>query len=86
MRHAMLTTIDNPFNPFERFDDWFNYDRDKGYDSCQYLARIAVTSDELSEVDQALAVERAVDEIVDMNVLGLYKKVVTETEDLYETK
>ena len=43
----MLTTIDNPFNPFDQFDEWFAYDVSKGYHTCSYLARIAKTSDEI---------------------------------------
>lgn len=36
-----LTTFDNPFDPFERFSDWFLFDVGKGYNTCSYLARIA---------------------------------------------
>jgi hypothetical protein len=75
MKISMLTTIDNPFDPFKQFDEWFTFDVSKGYHTCAYLARIAKTSDELSEQDEALAIESAIDEIVDMNILGLYKKV-----------
>jgi hypothetical protein len=75
---AMITTVDNPFDPFEDFDNWYAYDRDMGYHSCEYLSRIAVTSDELSEEDQAKAIEEAVDEIVKYNILGVYKKVVID--------
>ena len=44
-----LTTIDNPFNPFEDFTSWFLFDCEKGYNTCCYLAKIAKTSDSLSE-------------------------------------
>ena len=46
---TMLTTIDNPFNPFKDFDSWFLFDVEKGYNSCAYLARIAKTSNEFTE-------------------------------------
>ena len=71
----MLTTIDNPFNPFTDYDRWDAYDRDMGYDTSSFLARIAITSSELSEADQDVALENAIDEIVRENVLGLYTKV-----------
>ena len=45
----MLTTKDNPFDPFEQFDSWFMFDVEKGYYSCSRLARIAVFSDDMTE-------------------------------------
>lgn len=75
LQQSRLTTIDNPFDPFEEFDDWLQFDEDSGYHTNAYLARIALTSDKLSRADQQLMIDRAIDEIVDMNVLGVYKKV-----------
>jgi hypothetical protein len=77
-REAMLTTIDNPFNPFEDFDSWYQYDESHGYSTCGYLARIAKSSDDISIAEQLLAIEFAIDEIVRLNLLGLYKKVVKD--------
>ena len=71
----MLTTIDNPYDPFEQFDEWFAYDTQQGYNSCSLLERITKSSDEISEFDKALEVEAAIDEIVVENVNGLFKKV-----------
>lgn len=71
-----ITTEDNPFDPLADFDNWFNYDEEKGYHTCAYLARVAVTSNGLSDLDNDLAVEAAIDEIIDFNLLGNYKKVV----------
>lgn len=70
-----LTTTDNPFDPFTQFDKWFAFDEAKGYHSCSYLARIARTSDEFSKEDQQKEIERAIDEIVSLNLNGKYKKV-----------
>ena len=78
VRRAMLTTSDNPFNPFKEFDLWFAFDSLNNYNSCSYLARIAKTSDDLSEIDNELAIEQAVNEIVELNINGLYVKVVNE--------
>lgn len=72
---VFLTTLDNPFNPFEQFDQWYAFDTQKGYNTCNYLARIARSSDELSDADEDRVVEEAIDEIVEINVLGIYKKV-----------
>lgn len=71
----MLSTIDNPFDPFTQWDAWRRYDEDMKYFTCNYLARIAKTSDDLSDADNEFAIENAINEIVNLNVLGVYKKV-----------
>jgi hypothetical protein len=71
----MLSTVDNPFNPFTQFDDWQAYDERHGYYSCNYLARIAFTSDALSDDENDRIIEDAIDEIVKTNPLGIYRKV-----------
>jgi hypothetical protein len=75
----MLTTEDNPFDPFENFDEWFAFDTQKGYNTCSYLARIANISPEMSPEEEELEVERAIDEILEFNLLGNYKKVYPKT-------
>lgn len=74
----MLTTTDNPYNPFDDYDQWYAFDSRQGYHTPSYLSRIVVTSNELSEVDQALDIENAINEIVKENILGLYQKVTRE--------
>lgn len=71
----MLTTVDNPFDPFTRFDEWNAYDIRMGYNTSSFLDRVAYVSDELSEADQLLAIQTAIDEIVQENVSGMWKKV-----------
>jgi hypothetical protein len=71
----MLTTVDNPFDPFTRFDEWLAYDTLMGYYTPSFLARVAYTSDELSEPDQELALQNAIDYIVQENVSGMWRKV-----------
>ena len=74
MAKCMLTTFDKPFDPFDQFDQWFMFDNDHGYCSCQYLARIARTSDALSEKENDEQVERAIDEIIKLDPFNIYKK------------
>ena len=75
MIQSMLTTTDNPYDPFDDYDEWYAYDNSKGYNTPGLLARITITSDELSEPDQYLAIDQAIDEIVLENVSGIFKKV-----------
>lgn len=74
-KSCMLTTFDNPFDPFEQFTSWFLFDTEKGYNSCSYLARIARTSDQFTEEENDKEVERAIDEIIKYDFRNIYKKV-----------
>lgn len=74
----MLTTVDNPFDPFTRFNEWLAYDIQKGYNTASFLARVCVLSDDLSEADQHLAIQLAIDEIVQENVSGMWRKITRE--------
>lgn len=78
-KECMLTTFDNPFNPFEQFTSWFLFDVEKGYNSCAYLGRIARISDSLSDEENNLEVERAIDEIIKYDFMNIYKKVTPDT-------
>lgn len=79
-RKAMITTYDNPYDPFDQFKQWFLYDVGKGYNSSAYLARIARTSDALSDQENNEIIENAIDEIVKYDLFNIYKKVVREIE------
>lgn len=74
----MLSTIDNPFNPFSDFDQWLRFDSDKGYKSCELLAKVAKTSMGLPDELNSIEIERAIDTIVEVNPNGLYIKVLKD--------
>jgi len=81
----MLTTVDNPFNPFTSFDEWFAYDTRMGYNTSSFLDRVVNLSSEVSDTDQALAIQTAIDEIVQENVSGMWRKVSRNSfSNLYE--
>ena len=71
-----ITTIDNPFDPIDQFDEWFAFDNAKGYGTCSYLARVAKTNDSFPEEMQVEETERAIDEIIANDFMHIYKKVV----------
>ena len=70
----MLSTVDNPYDPWEQWNEWLAFDTIKGYHTSDYLARVVSLSDEISEADQELAINSAIEEIVRINPLGIYKK------------
>jgi hypothetical protein len=71
----MLTTVDNPYNPFIQFDEWLQYDERSGYYTTQYLARLTISSGDLSDADQSNAIEYAIDEAIRENINGMYRKI-----------
>ena len=72
---SMLTTVDNPFDPFEQFTSWFMFDVEKGYYSCNKLARIVQLSDDMTQKEIDEEIERAIDEIIKYDDADLYIKV-----------
>ena len=75
MAECRLTTFDNPYDPFKQFNSWFLFDIEKGYNSCGYLARIARTTDQMSDTENEEEIERAIDEIIQYDFMNIYKKV-----------
>lgn len=78
IRDCKLTTIDNPFDPFDDFDSWFQFDCEHDYNSCSRLDRIAKITDDMSSVEVDREIERAIDEIIFYDPIGIYKKVIRE--------
>jgi hypothetical protein len=77
MAEAMLSLVSNPYDPFTEYDLWLKFDHHEGFDTAGLLARVVSTSDALSQPDQDLAVEQAIDGIVENpSFAGMYKKVL----------
>lgn len=73
-----LTTEDNPYDPFDEFEEWFKFDVSQGYHTCAYLARVTTTSTDLTEADQLEATNEAIEEILKLNLTGNYQVVERE--------
>ncbi len=80
MTVCALTTIDNPFDPIDDYDKWYAFDVSHGYNSSEYLARVASTSQYLTAEQNENEIELAIDEILELNPLPIYKKVKKEIE------
>lgn len=86
VHNCMLTTIDNPFDPFEDFTSWNLFDIEKGYNTNSYLARIAKVTDDMTQQEEAAAIENAIDEIIKYNPLAIYKKVWSKSDENINVK
>lgn len=71
----MLSTKDNPYNPFTEWKDWLLYDVENGWNSCGTLARMAKTSNSLTEEENKEEIERAIDRIIELDPLQMHIKV-----------
>ena len=78
-REVTVTTIDNPFNPFDDFNSWFMFDTEKGYYTSSKLARLTKLEDNMTQKEENEEVERAVDELISIDPLDIYIKVVRES-------
>lgn len=84
MAQCMLSTSDNPYNPFEDFDAWYAYDealaRKEGRASCcSYLAKMSLESDDVSEKEDEEINEMVIDDIIALNLGGKFIKVTKNT-------
>lgn len=71
----MLSTIDNPFNPKEEYAKWQTWDRENGYDTESFVARL-IQMDEEYDVEDDLKLNdiesRVIQDILEHDVLGVY--------------
>ena len=72
----MLTTFDNPYDPFDEFTLWLMFDKEKGYNSCEHLARIVqpLLSEDLSDKEIDVITNAAIDAIIKDDFMNIYKK------------
>mgnify|MGYP001193043896 CR=1 FL=1 len=78
VKRHMLTTFDNPYHPFTHFKEWYVFDTLHGYNTSSLLGRISTSSDEMSEADQLFANETAIDEVLEHDVEGVYRKIAAD--------
>ncbi len=79
-RIVMITTSDNPYDPFTQFTDWLNYDMTHSYNTCGLLARFYDEDSDASDEEKEIAKEDAIDRIIKNDFQNLYIKVVKEVE------
>lgn len=80
-RDYMLTTRDNPYDPWKQWDEWLAFDIEKGYGTCEYLARVAITSPDMTDEENSAEISRAIDEIIGYDVIGLYTRAYAPDDD-----
>ena len=75
----MITTLDNPYNPFDSFDKWYSFDTSNGYNTCELLARLSPDSyADTAMLMYDVYVSEAEKLVLDMNPTGNYVKITRE--------
>ena len=74
-RRVNITTVDNPYDPFDDFDHWFQFDTEKGYYTSSALARLTNLRNDMSEAEEAEEIERAIDRLIEIDPFDMYIKV-----------
>lgn len=74
-KKVAITTIDNPFDPIEDFDHWFEFDLEKGYNTCGKLARFTHVDDTMTDEEKINEVERGIDRLIQLDPIDIYKKI-----------
>ena len=81
----MLTTVDNPFDPFDDFISWRMYDIKKSSEvgllpCCEYVAKMSEITDDMNQKERNTEIERVIDDIIKYNTVRAFKKVQKEFE------
>ena len=82
----MLTTLDNPFDPFEDFTQWFMYDCEKGHNTASRLARLVNINSEMTQKEVDEEMERAIDFIMKYDLEDKYIKIQENSAKVAETQ
>lgn len=76
-----ITTVDNPFNPFEDFASWYDFDMEKGYCSCQRVARLANITDDMTDIEEEEEIERATRRLVEIDPLDIFQLYIIRVKE-----
>lgn len=84
MSKYSLSTIDNPYSPFDDFKKWYSYDvlcskpiLELGMTQgcCERLAMLAYTSDQFTDEENDEIIEEAIDDIILNDIFNVYVKL-----------
>ena len=74
----MLTTFDNPFNPFVDFSSWYMFDCEKDHNTSSRLARIMNIDSEMTQKEIEEERNRAMNLIVEYDLEDTFFKGTEE--------
>ena len=81
IKQHRLTTIDNPYDPFDQFEEWFQYDVQHSYNCCGLVALLAETSDSMTEQEKDSILFEGMKQLIETDPLNQYTIVEREVSD-----
>lgn len=77
---CMISTKDNPFDPFDDFEAWLMFDKEKGYNSSERVARLAHFTEDMTEEESDKEFERAMDRLIEIDPFDIFIKIRRKSE------
>lgn len=76
-KEIMLTTYDNPYDPFEDWDRWYSFDTRQNYNTANKLASL-LDEEFVSFLlgPDLRSIEEAMNQLIDTRPDGFYKKLI----------
>ena len=75
MAQCLLTTFDNPINPFTDRDQWLEFDNSHGYHTDQLLAAFNEASSMMEDDEYEYETNLAIDHLLTINPSGMHYKL-----------
>jgi len=74
----MLSTIDNPHSPKEDYDMWKRWDKENGYNTEEYIARLVNMESEYDVDDEFtlnILTSKVIEDILANDEIGIYRLI-----------
>lgn len=81
MDDCVLTTIDNPWNPFTHPREWLAFDTAHGYNTNRWVAFFSRDSSRFDDEFRDKEIEYAMNKVLEINPFGLHMKVYKKEAD-----
>lgn len=82
MGDYMITTIDNPWNPFTHYHEWLDHDTQHGYHTDQWIAILSKSSSDLPMEEQEELVDFGCQRLLEVDPYGLHVKLYPHDADI----
>lgn len=82
----IVTTLDNPWNPFTQWDEWLAFDQACGYDTNGTVARFVYSGNNLTEGQNTDLYEEGVQRLMDVDPFCRWIKVTKKNAQSFADK